>query len=77
MKLSPVMFEQPIHRSDWEGLDRVNKIAKEKYGVSVATDESCRGLDDAKMIIERNLADVINIKLAKHGVLGTYDWWDG
>ncbi|KAL1824759.1 hypothetical protein ACET3Z_011537 [Daucus carota] len=76
MKLSPVMFEQPIHRSDWEGLDRVNKIAKEKYGVSVAADESCRGLD-AKMIIERNLADVINIKLAKLGVLGTYDWWDG
>ena len=73
MKLLPVLFEQPVHSSDWEGLGQVTKIAKEKYGVSVAADESCRGLDDAKMIIERNLADVINIKMAKLGVLGAIE----
>ncbi|KAK1384078.1 Dipeptide epimerase [Heracleum sosnowskyi] len=73
MKLTPVLFEQPVHRDDWEGLCRVTKIAKEKYGVSVAADESCRGLDDAKKIIEGNLADVINIKLAKLGVLGALE----
>ncbi|KAG0484784.1 hypothetical protein HPP92_008863 [Vanilla planifolia] len=36
-------------------------------------DESCRGLDDAKRIIDGNLAHVINIKLAKLGVLGALD----
>ncbi|KAK8965531.1 hypothetical protein KSP40_PGU003387 [Platanthera guangdongensis] len=44
-----------------------------KYGVSVAADESCRSLEDAKRIIEGNLAHVINIKLAKLGVLGALD----
>ncbi|KAL1824772.1 hypothetical protein ACET3Z_011550 [Daucus carota] len=56
LKLSPVLFEQPVHMNDWDGLGWVTKIAKEKYGVSVAADESCWCLDDAKMIIERNLA---------------------
>ncbi|KAF2298670.1 hypothetical protein GH714_024659 [Hevea brasiliensis] len=36
-------------------------------------DESCRGLADVKIIAERNLADVINIKLAKVGVLGALE----
>ncbi|KAL8124064.1 L-Ala-D/L-amino acid epimerase-like [Apium graveolens] len=70
MKLSPVLFEQPVHKDDWEGLGHVTRIAKEKYGVSVAADESCRSLADIKKIVEGNLADVINIKLAKLGVLG-------
>lgn len=73
MKLTPVLFEQPVRRDDWDGLGRVTQIAKEKYGVSVAADESCRGLADAKKIIEKNLADVINIKLAKLGVLGALE----
>lgn len=73
MKLTPVLFEQPVHRNDWEGLGRVTQIAKEKYGVSVAADESCRGLNDAKKIVERKLADVINIKIAKLGVLGALE----
>ncbi|XP_074376991.1 L-Ala-D/L-amino acid epimerase-like [Apium graveolens] len=70
IKLSPVLFEQPVHKDDWEGLGHVTRIAKEKYGVSVAADESCRSLADVKKIVEGNLADVINIKLAKLGVLG-------
>ncbi|KAK1370175.1 Dipeptide epimerase [Heracleum sosnowskyi] len=73
IKLTPVLFEQPVHRDDWEGLGRVTHIAKEKYGVSVAADESCRSLADAKKIVERKLADVINIKLAKLGVLGALE----
>ena len=73
MKLTPVLFEQPVHRDDWEGLGIVTQIAKEKYGVFVAADESCRGLADVKKIVEGNLADVINIKLAKLGVLGALE----
>ncbi|KAL8124067.1 hypothetical protein AgCh_011900 [Apium graveolens] len=70
MKLCPVLFEHLVHKDYWEGLGHVTRIAKEKYGVSVAADESCRSLADVKKIVEGNLADVINIKLAKLGVLG-------
>ncbi|KAK4280759.1 hypothetical protein QN277_012338 [Acacia crassicarpa] len=70
MGVTPVLFEQPVHRDDWEGLGYVSFIARDKYGVSVAADESCRSLDDVSRIAEGNLADVINIKLAKVGVVG-------
>lgn len=70
MGVTPVLFEQPVHRDDWEGLGYVSLIAREKYGVSVAADESCRSLNDVSRIAEGNLADVINIKLAKVGVVG-------
>ncbi|XP_039143763.1 L-Ala-D/L-amino acid epimerase isoform X2 [Dioscorea cayenensis subsp. rotundata] len=73
MGVTPVLFEQPVHRDDWEGLRHVTHVAKEKYGVSVAADESCRSLQDAQKIIQGNLANVINIKLAKLGVLGALD----
>uniref|UniRef100_A0A5B6YM84 Dipeptide epimerase n=2 Tax=Davidia involucrata TaxID=16924 RepID=A0A5B6YM84_DAVIN len=73
MEVTPVLFEQPVHRDDWEGLAQVSHVAKDKYGVSVAADESCRGLVDVKKIVNENLADVINIKLAKVGVLGALE----
>ncbi|KAK2647943.1 hypothetical protein Ddye_015432 [Dipteronia dyeriana] len=73
MGVTPVLFEQPVHRDDWEGLGHVSHIAKDKYGVSVAADESCRSLDDVKKIVEGNLAHVVNIKLAKVGVLGALE----
>ncbi|KAI3976785.1 hypothetical protein MKX01_008643 [Papaver californicum] len=58
MGVTRILFEQPVHRDDWEGL---------------AADESCRSLVDVEKIIEGNLADVINIKLAKIGVLGALE----
>ncbi|KAL2465142.1 Cytochrome [Abeliophyllum distichum] len=73
MKVTPILFEQPVHRDDWEGLGHVSHVAKYKYGVSVAADESCRSIADVKKIVEENLADVINIKLAKVGVLGALE----
>ena len=73
MGVTPVLFEQPVHRDDWEGLGRVSNVARLKYGVSVAADESCRSLVDVKKIAEGNLANVINIKLAKVGVLGALE----
>ncbi|KAL1824760.1 hypothetical protein ACET3Z_011538 [Daucus carota] len=73
MKLTPVLFEQPVHRDDWEGLGRVTQFAKEKYGILVAADESCCDIADARKIVERKLANVINIKLAKLGVLGALE----
>ncbi|KAE8788692.1 L-Ala-D/L-amino acid epimerase [Hordeum vulgare] len=73
MGVTPVLFEQPVHRDDWEGLREVSIAAMEKYRVAVAADESCRGLLDAQKIIHGNLAHVINIKLAKLGVLGALE----
>ncbi|KAK9668815.1 hypothetical protein RND81_13G088700 [Saponaria officinalis] len=73
MGVTPVLFEQPVHRDDWKGLGYVSKIAEDKYGVSVAADESCQSLADAKKIVEENLAGVINIKLAKLGVVGALE----
>ena len=73
MRVTPVLFEQPVHRDDWEGLGYVSQIAREKYGVSVAADESCRSIDDVKKIVEGDLADVVNIKLAKLGVVGALE----
>ncbi|CAN6445946.1 unnamed protein product [Victoria cruziana] len=71
--VAPMLFEQPVHRDDWDGLGHVSKVAKEKYGVSVAADESCRSILDVKTIIYGNLADVINIKIAKFGVIGALE----
>ncbi|KAK4479301.1 hypothetical protein RD792_014812, partial [Penstemon davidsonii] len=73
MEVTPILFEQPVHRDDWKGLGYVSEVARNKYGVSVAADESCRSLDDVKKIVKENLADVVNIKLAKVGVLGALE----
>ncbi|KAF3774618.1 L-Ala-D/L-amino acid epimerase [Nymphaea thermarum] len=73
MGVAPILFEQPVHRDDWEGLGNVSKVAKEKFGVSVAADESCRSILDVKSIIYGKLADVINIKIAKFGVIGALE----
>lgn len=73
MGVTPALFEQPVHRDDWEGLGRVTAVARDRYGVSVAGDESCRSLPDAEKIVRERLADVINIKLAKVGVLGALE----
>ncbi|PON38949.1 Mandelate racemase/muconate lactonizing enzyme/methylaspartate ammonia-lyase [Parasponia andersonii] len=73
MRVTPVLFEQPVHRDDWEGLGYVSHIARNKYGVSVAADESCRSITDVKKIVEGGLVDVINIKLAKVGVVGALE----
>ncbi len=67
--IEPVLFEQPVPREDWEGLGRVAREA----GVPVAADESCRSPQDALRIAHEGLAQVLNIKLAKCGVLGALE----
>ncbi|KAK4778597.1 hypothetical protein SAY86_006125 [Trapa natans] len=73
MGVTPVLFEQPVHRDDWGGLGHVTRIAHEKYKVSVAADESCRSVADTVRIVSENLAGCINIKLAKSGVIGALE----
>jgi len=63
--IEPVLLEQPVAREDWEGLGRLAKEA----GVPIAADESCQSPQDAIYIVKEKLAQVINIKLAKCGVV--------
>ena len=64
-KIEVALLEQPVAREDWEGL---GKLAREA-GMPVAADESCRSPADAIRIGAHKLAQVINIKLAKCGVV--------
>ncbi|KAK4838597.1 hypothetical protein QYF36_014966 [Acer negundo] len=73
MGVIPILLEQPVHRDDWEGLRDINNVARDVYGVNVIADESCRSLIDVQKVVNENLANVINIKLAKFGVLGTLE----
>ena len=70
MDVSLFLFEQPVHENDLRGLADLSAIARGKYGIHVAIDESCKTLFDVRKFVEENVVDVINIKLAKFGVLG-------
>ena len=63
--IEPVLLEQPVAREDWEGLERLAKEA----GVPIVADESCQSPQDAIRIVKDKLAQVINIKIAKCGVV--------
>jgi L-alanine-DL-glutamate epimerase-like enolase superfamily enzyme len=67
--LEPALFEQPVPRDDWAGLGRVTR----EGGVPVAADESCRTPQDALRIAQEQLAPVLNIKLAKAGVVAAIE----
>ncbi|KAM6546431.1 hypothetical protein CsatB_027167 [Cannabis sativa] len=73
MGISPVLFEQPVHKDDWNGLAYVRNVARDKYGIHVGADESCQSMNDVKRVIQDKLVDFINIKLAKFGVLETLE----
>jgi len=62
-KVSIDLLEQPVPRSDWEGLKKVTR----ETDVAVCADESVRSIPEAMRIIEEKAADVINIKLMKFG----------
>ncbi|XP_062107427.1 L-Ala-D/L-amino acid epimerase-like [Humulus lupulus] len=71
MGISPVLFEQPVHKDDWNGLAYVGNVARDKYGIHVGADESCQTMNDVQRVVKENVVDFINIKLAKFGVLDT------
>ncbi len=69
MGIEPALFEQPVAREDWEGLKKLAREAR----VPVAADESCRTPEDAARIGRDGLAEVLNLKLAKCGVVQALD----
>ena len=68
-RLPAELFEQPIARQDWEGLDQVEREGK----IPVVADESARTVADAQRILRRRAASAINVKLAKCGVAGALE----
>ncbi len=61
----PHLIEQPVAKSDWEGLKKVTASTD----VAVCADESAGSLSDVLRIIQGKAAKVINIKLMKFGLL--------
>jgi L-alanine-DL-glutamate epimerase-like enolase superfamily enzyme len=65
-RVSFKLFEQPVEKGDLAGL----KYVTERSGVPVAADESVVSPEDAREVIATSAAHVINIKVAKSGLLG-------
>ena len=63
------LMEQPVRKDDFEGL----KFVREHCAVPVAADESCFTADDAICLIRMDAVDVINIKVAKCGLVAALD----
>ncbi len=69
LRLPVELLEQPVAKDDWEGLKQVERKGK----IPVAADESARSVEDARRLIQKKIVSVINIKLAKSGVLGALE----
>ncbi|MFI5272164.1 MAG: dipeptide epimerase [Ktedonobacterales bacterium] len=65
----PILFEQPVHRHDLEGL----KFVTERAGVPVAADEAVHSAADALRVVRLGAANVVNIKLMKSGLVEALD----
>ena len=57
-------LEQPVKRHDLAGMAAIRRAAT---GVPLMADESCMSIHDAHAIVAREAADVLCIKLYKHG----------
>lgn len=67
--IRPVLFEQPVHRDDWDGLVEITA----RSPVPIAADESVQSPADALRVVRLHAAHVINIKLMKATFLGALD----
>ena len=65
----PILFEQPVHRHDLEGL----RFVTERAGVPVAADEAVHTAADALRIARLGAANAVNIKLMKSGLVEALD----
>ena len=68
-RLPVVAFEQPVPYDDLEGMAQLTRDA----GVPIVADETVRTLADARRLAARRSAHVINVKLAKSGLIGALD----
>jgi L-alanine-DL-glutamate epimerase-like enolase superfamily enzyme len=57
-------IEQPVKRHDLAGMGAIRRAAT---GVPLMADEACLSIDDARSILAADAADVLCLKLYKHG----------
>ncbi len=60
----PALFEQPVHKSDWDGM----KWLTNHSPVPICADETVVSSNDALRVTEEKAAHAINIKLMKSGI---------
>lgn len=65
----PLLFEQPAHRDDWDGMAAITARAH----VPIAADEMVHTPADALRVVRERAAHAINIKLMKSTFLGALD----
>src|SRR6185437_13329270 len=65
----PILLEQPVHRTDWDGMAAVTA----RSPVPIAADECVHTPADALRVVRERAAHVINIKLMKSTLLGAID----
>jgi len=63
------MFEQPVRKDDFEGM----RFVREHCPLPVAADETVFTPEDALRVVREGVADMINIKVAKCGILGALE----
>jgi len=64
LKIHPLLIEQPVVKTDWDGLARITRDST----VKVCADESVGSLKDAAFAIKQKAVKVINIKFMKTGI---------
>ncbi len=67
--IRPIMFEQPVIKSDLRGM----RFVKDHTSVLIGADESVFTSADAINVVLAGCADVINIKLMKSGIIEALD----
>jgi L-alanine-DL-glutamate epimerase-like enolase superfamily enzyme len=67
--IRPVLFEQPVLKTDLEGM----KFVKDHTCVPIAADETVFSSADAVNVVRKGCADVINIKIMKSGIVEALD----
>lgn len=65
----PILFEQPVHRHDVEGL----RFVTDHAGLPIAADEAVHTAADALRMASLGAANVVNIKLMKSGIVEALD----
>ena len=63
--INPLLIEQPVPKTDWEGLKKVTR----ESSVLVCADESVGSVKECLKAIREKAVDVINIKLMKSGMV--------
>ncbi len=67
--IHPILFEQPVHRHDLEGL----RFVTERAGLPVAADEAVHTAADALRVARLGAASAVNVKLMKSGLVEALD----